>query len=370
MTEFTEPLTFKSGVTVKNRLMMSPMTTRQSFFDGEVTEDEIAYYERRAHGVGAIITGAANVQAGGKGWPGELSVADDAMIPRLQALASGIQAAGAKAILQIVHAGRMTERATLAGQQPVSASAIPAARPQAETPRAMTDTEVQATIQAFGDATRRAIQAGFDGIELHGANTYLIQQFFSPHSNRRTDQWGGDVQQRMHFSQALLATVFGTVKTYAKRPFLVGYRISPEEFETPGIRFDETLKLIDQLAESDLDYLHVSLKRYDQVARTKNYQEKSILAYVAEQVAGRLPVVGVGQVRNRQDVVETLRQTDLVAVGEQLLFDPDWATKLVTGHDDEILTAPFATLFAQQRAAFNLPLATFLAERYQSTPTV
>lgn len=370
MTEFTAALKFKSGVTVKNRLMMSPMTTRQSFFDGEVTTDEIAYYERRAHGVGAIITGAANVQAGGKGWPGELSIADDVMIPRLHALASGIQAGGAKAIIQLVHAGRMTERATLGGEQTVSASAIPAARPNAETPRAMTADEVQATIKAFGEATRRAIQAGFDGIELHGANTYLIQQFFSPHSNRRTDEWGGDRAKRAHFSQALLDEVFATVKQYANRPFLVGYRISPEEFETPGIRFEDTLFLIDQLAQSKLDYLHISLNNYDRVARAKAYQAKSVLAYVQDEVAGRLPIVGVGQVRNRADVANVLANTDLVAVGEQLLFDPDWATKLLEHRDNELLTAPFEDLFAKHRSEFTLPLATFLAERYQSTPNM
>ncbi|VDG20013.1 NADH-dependent flavin oxidoreductase [Lactiplantibacillus mudanjiangensis] len=370
MVEFTDELTLKSGVTLKNRLMMSPMTTRQSFFDGQVTTDEIHYYEQRAHGVGAIITGAANVQAGGKGWPGELSIADDAMIPRLHDLATAIQNAGAKAIVQIVHAGRMTEKATLGGVQTVSASAIPAARPNAETPRAMTDDEVQATIAAFGDATRRAIQAGFDGIELHGANTYLIQQFFSPHSNRRTDQWGGDREKRTHFIKAMLDVVFAAVKQYADRPFIVGYRVSPEEFETPGIRFADTLYLIDELAKYDLDYLHLSLNTYDRVTRAKEYQAKTALAYVYEHVAGRLPVVGVGAVRNRDDVTNVLAHADLVAVGEQLLFDPTWAEKLIDHHDDEILTGTFADLFAKQRDQFNLPLADFLAERYQSTPNM
>ena len=370
MTEFTDELTLKSGVTLKNRLMMSPMTTRQSFFDGQVTTDEINYYERRAHGVGAIITGAANVQDDGKGWPGELSIAHDTMIPRLHELATAIQGAGAKAIVQIVHAGRMTDKATLSGIQTVSASAIPAARPNAETPRAMTATEVQATIDAFGEATRRAIQAGFDGIELHGANTYLIQQFFSPHSNRRTDNWGGDREKRTHFIKAMLDSVFAAVKQYADRPFVVGYRVSPEEFETPGIRFADTLYLIDELAKYDLDYLHVSLNTYDRVARAADYQDKSILAYVYEHVNGRFPVVGVGQVRNRQDVAAVLAHADLVAVGEQLLFEPDWANKLIDHQDDTMLTADFEDLFAQMRAQFNLPLADFLAERYQSTPNI
>ncbi|MFC6182218.1 NADH-dependent flavin oxidoreductase [Lactiplantibacillus daowaiensis] len=370
MTELSAALTFKSGVTVKNRLMMSPMTTRQSFFDGEVTQDEIAYYERRAHGVGAIITGAANVVAGGKGWPGELSIADDRMIPRLHDLATAIQGAGAKAIVQIVHAGRMTTSATLGGKQTVSASAIAAPRPGAETPRAMTDEEVQATITAFGAATRRAIQAGFDGIELHGANTYLIQQFFSPHSNRRTDQWGGDREQRTHFIREMLKSVFSAVQQYATRPFLVGYRISPEEFETPGIRFADTLALLKELATTDLDYIHISLNKFDRVARSDGYQDKPILAYVQDAIGGQVPLVGVGSVRNRQDVETVLAHTDLVAVGEQLLFDPDWATKLLSHQDADIVTGEFSELFKQQRDQFSLPLATFLDERYHSTPNI
>ncbi len=108
MTSFNEPLKFKSGVTLRNRLMMSPMTTTQSFYNGSITHDEIDYYTQRATGLGAVITGAANVEDLGKGWHGELSIAHDTMLPGLSALAHGIQSQGAKAIVQIFHAGRMT----------------------------------------------------------------------------------------------------------------------------------------------------------------------------------------------------------------------------------------------------------------------
>ena len=124
MSDFSNPFTFKSGVSLANRLMMSPMTTQQSFYNGTVTQDEIQYYADRAKGLGAVITGAANVQAQGKGWPGELSIVSDDMLPQLHALAGAIQAQGAKAIVQIFHAGRMTHAATLMGNQPVSASAL------------------------------------------------------------------------------------------------------------------------------------------------------------------------------------------------------------------------------------------------------
>ncbi|WP_261810315.1 NADH-dependent flavin oxidoreductase [Levilactobacillus humaensis] len=362
MTEYSEKLPLRSGVTLKNRLMMSPMTTRQSFFDGQVTRDEIAYYQERSQGLGAVITGAANVQAGGKGWPGELSVASDDMIPQLHDLASAIQGQGAKAILQIFHAGRMTSRATLSGEQPVSASAVAAERPEAETPRELTDAEIESIIRDFGEATKRAIVAGFDGVELHGANTYLLQQFFSPHSNRRTDKWGGDRTQRAAFVRRVIESTFAAVKETADRPFLVGYRLSPEEFETPGIRFDDTLYLLTQLQEFPLDYIHVSLGNYDRVARGTDYQDKSMMAYMYEALNGQIPLVGVGGVRTRQDVANVLQEADLVAVGQQLLFDPKWAVKLALHQDKQMVTADFGSLV--MTGDFTLPLRDFLERRY------
>lgn len=356
MPEFTEPLTLHSGVTLKNRLFMSPMTTQQSFYNGTVTQDEIKYYQDRAKGLGAVITGAANVQDGGKGWHGELSIASDDMLPELGQLARAIQGQGAKAIVQIFHAGRMTNRAVLNGQQPVSASAVAALRPDAETPRAMTIDEIHATIAAFGDATRRAIQAGFDGIELHGANTYLIQQFFSPHSNRRTDEYGGTREKRYRFIDELLTSVFAAVDQYATKPFIVGYRLSPLEFETPGIRFDDTLWLLDQLKNSRLDYLHLSLNRFDRSERGSS-DSRPMLARAKEALGGAIPLIGVGSVRTRADVTAVLADADAVAIGQQLLYDPTWAVKLENGLDDAMLSTDFED--ALKFVPLNKPLHDF-----------
>lgn len=356
MPAFNDKLELRSGVTLKNRLFMSPMTTQQSFYNGTVTQDEIKYYADRAKGLGAVITGAANVQDGGKGWPGELSIAHDEMLPELSQLAKAIQGQGAKAIVQIFHGGRMTHRATLSGEQPVSASAVAALRPDAETPRAMTIDEIHATIAAFGVATRRAIQAGFDGVELHGANTYLIQQFFSPHSNRRTDEYGGSREKRYRFIKELLDSVFTAVDQYADRPFIVGYRFSPLEFEEPGIRFDDTLWLLDQLKASRLDYLHMSLNRYDRSEKGAA-DTRSMLARAHERLDGSMPLIGVGGVRTRADVEGVLQSADAVAIGQQLLYDPTWAVKLADGLDDAMLSADFED--ALKFVPLNKPLHDF-----------
>ncbi|WP_306528640.1 hypothetical protein [Megasphaera sp.] len=132
MTNLTDTLTFKRGLTVKNRLAIPPMTTRMSYYDGTVTGDEIAYYGMRTGAVGMFVTGVAYIQPNGKGWTGELSVDDDAFIPNLSKLASTIKRDGTRAILQIFHAGRMTDSKTIEGEQPVAPSAVAAAKKGAE----------------------------------------------------------------------------------------------------------------------------------------------------------------------------------------------------------------------------------------------
>ncbi|MFF2797469.1 NADH-dependent flavin oxidoreductase [Lysinibacillus xylanilyticus] len=336
MTVLNNTLTFRRGLTLKNRVIMSPMTTKMSFYDGVVTQDELKYYSLRSGEVGAVITAAANVQDGGKGWEGELSVASDKFIPSLSRLASTIKRNGTKAILQLFHAGRMTDSKVLRGVQPVSASAIAAERPDAETPRELTEDEIYLLIEDFKKATERAIKAGFDGVELHGANTYVIQQFFSPHSNRREDQWGGSLEKRFNFINQLVDGVISVVNDSNVQDFIIGYRFSPEEYEEPGIKMADTIYLVDKLADKELDYLHISLGDYKRVSVSEEYKEKSIMQYIHEKINGRLPLIGVGDVRTKEDAENTLENAELVAVGRSLLIDPHWTSKVLEGKEDTI----------------------------------
>lgn len=334
MAQLTDNFTFPRGLELKNRLMMAPMTTKMSFADGVITTDELNYYRLRSGEVGAVITAAANVQADGKGWDGELGVYDDQFIPGLAKLASAIKKNGTKAILQIFHAGRMTSSAVLGGTQIVAPSAVPAERPNAEMPRKMTSDEILQLIENFKLATERAMKAGFDGVELHGANTYIIQQFFSPHSNRRTDEWGGSLEKRFKFVEAVVDTVTDFVDQSGAKDFIVGYRFSPEEYETPGIRLDDTLYLVDKLSEKKLDYLHVSLSNFDKVSISDEYKEKTMLEYINNKIAGRVPFIGVGDIRTKQDAKKVLTHADLAAVGRTLLIDPHWASKTIDGREE------------------------------------
>ncbi|MFC0524441.1 NADH-dependent flavin oxidoreductase [Pontibacillus salicampi] len=331
--------TFPSGVQLNNRVVMAPMTNFLSNEDGSVSDKEIAYYKRRAEGLGAVITACANVNESGKGFDYEIGAHRDDLIPGLKKLADAIHEQGTKAILQIFHGGRMVPARLVPNQDVLSASAVPALREGSATPRAMTEEEIQQTIVDFGEATRRAIEAGFDGVEIHGANTYLVQQFFSPHSNRRDDQWGGSVEDRMNFPIAVVESVRKAVAKHAKNPFVIGYRFSPEEKEEPGITMDDTLQLVDVLSKQGLDYLHVSLSSFNQGSMRDEGDTKPRITLIQERVGDIIPVMGVGSLHTPDEVEQALSTVPLISLGRELLMEPDWIQKVTEGREEEIRVA-------------------------------
>lgn len=332
--KFLEPYTFANGVKVKNRVVIPPMTEASGFEEGSITSDELRYFRMHSGGVGLFISPVANVSVSGKGFEGELAITDDRYLPGLTKMASAMKQNGTKAILQIFHAGRMSNSKVLRGERPVSASAVAAERPNAEVPRELTSDEINQIITDFGDATRRAILAGFDGVELHGANTYLLQQFFSPHSNRRTDKWGGDVDGRMSFALAVIKRCHEVIVQYADRPFILGYRLSPEEIERPGIRLADTLHLVDVLCGQPLDYLHISMGYAWRTSLNDQADTEPLILKIKRQVAGRLPLIAVGSVEKPADAEAVMAAgIDFVALGREMLREPNWVQKVET--DDE-----------------------------------
>ncbi|MCM3411706.1 NADH-dependent flavin oxidoreductase [Metabacillus litoralis] len=343
---FLSTYTLPNGIELKNRLIMAPMTNFSSHQDGTVTEEEVNYYARRSKGVSMVITACAYITPNGKGFHGEFGAGNDEMIPSLEKLATRIKEQGAKAVLQIFHGGRMCPPELVPNGEIVSASDIPAENGGVSTeepdkkPRALTEAEVEDIIQAFGEATRRAIEAGFDGVEIHGANGYLIQQFFSPHSNRREDRFGGSLEKRMTFPLEVVDTVKKVVLEHAKEPFIVGYRFSPEEPETPGITMDETLALVDALSNKGLDYLHVSLFDFFSTPR-RGVEDltKTRISYLQETINDRVPLIGVGSIYSAEDARKAFETgVPLLALGRELIIDPDWVQKVSEGKEDEIVT--------------------------------
>ncbi|ANE48839.1 NADH-dependent flavin oxidoreductase [Paenibacillus swuensis] len=334
-----EKLTLRNGRELKNRVVMAPMTNFASHEDGTVSQDELKYYARRSGGAGMVITACTYVTPNGKGFPGEFGGHSDEMIESLRSLAATIKEQGAAAVLQIFHGGRSCPANLVPDGDVVSASAIPAEAEGAVTPRELTEAEVDEIIKAFGDTTRRAIQAGFDGVEIHGANGYLVQQFFSPHSNRRTDRFGGSLEKRMTFPLAIVEEVKKVVAAEADPSFIVGYRFSPEEPETPGITMEDTAALVNALAEQQLDYLHISLMEIDSKARRGADPSRTRLELVLETIAGRTPLIGVGSIHTPDEAVAALESgSAMVALGRELIMEPDWVEKVQQGREAEIRT--------------------------------
>jgi 2,4-dienoyl-CoA reductase-like NADH-dependent reductase (Old Yellow Enzyme family) len=334
-----EPLALRSGVQLKNRIVMAPLTNFSSNADGTVSDAEIDYYIRRAKGVGMVITACAYVTPNGKGFAGEFGADSDDMIPSLRRLATALKEQGTRAVLQIFHGGRMCPPELVPNGETVSASAIAAEQPGAVVPRALTDQEIEEMIRAFGETARRAIEAGFDGVEIHGANGYLIQQFFSPHSNRRDDRWGGSLEKRMTFPLRVIDEVKKVVAEHAKHPFLVGYRLSPEEAETPGITMADTLAFLDVLADKQLDYIHVSLMDFWSHPRRGVESTRSRIELIQERVGHLVPIIGVGSIRTPDDALKALQTgVPLIALGREIIIEPDWVEKIEQERETEIQT--------------------------------
>ena len=362
---FLETFTFKNGVTLKNKVVMAPMTTMSSFYNGMVSKDELAYYAKRAGGPGMVSTAVANVTPNGKGFEGELSATSDEMIPSLRSLAETIQSKGAKAVLQIFHAGRKTFARIIGGEQPVSAGTVKALYPEdSETPRALTSDEVEAIIKDFGQATKRAIIAGFDSVELHGANTYLLQQFFSENSNQRTDKWGGNRDERITFAKAVIKEVQSVIDKYATKPFILGYKLSPEEIEKPGIRLEDSLYFVEKI-KHDVDYIHLSMGSYLRTSLNNPEDKKPILNYFIETIGPEVPLIGLGSVETPKDAQEVINKgASLVAMGRELLREPNWVEKVQRNDENSIRT----TISASDMDELSIPtvMQTYLKTSFHS----
>jgi 2,4-dienoyl-CoA reductase-like NADH-dependent reductase (Old Yellow Enzyme family) len=325
------PLSLLPGLILRNRVAMAPMTTWAGNDDGTVSAEEEAWYRRRVQGVGVglVITGCTHVQANGIGFTGEFAAHDDRFIPSLARLAAAAKSGGAPAILQLFHAGVKTLPELVTDV--VAASAVEGdAGPFAPAlmPRALADAEIEEVIRAFGEATRRAIVAGFDGVELHGAHGFLIQNFLSPHSNQRTDRWGGSLDNRMRFPLAVVAEVRRVIAAHADRPFALGYRITCDEPHVDGLRIADSLALVDRLIEAGIDYLHASLGSAIDARPVDGADGPAIVRILHDRLKGRVPLIAAGRIRTPEEARKAL---DLgvatVAIGQALLMNPDWVAQ-------------------------------------------
>lgn len=356
-----EEVKLNSGEIFKNRICMSPMTTQSAFYDGGVTKELIEYYRERSGEAGAIIVESCFVENNGRGFPGAVGIDKDDKVAGLKKLATAIKEKGSKAIVQIYHAGRMAWPVLNGGAVPICPSPVAALRPNAPVPREMTDEQITEMVGYFADATRRAIEAGFDGIEIHGANTFIVQQFFSPHSNRRHDKWGGNRENRARFAKEIVKAAKEVIKEKKADNFIIGYRFSPEELEQPGISFDDTMYLLNELAKFNLDYFHFSMGLYNRSSIIDpDDPEELITQYLAKRSPelAKIPIMGVGSILQRKDAEAALALGyDLLAIGKGFLVDQHWVSSIKA--DKEV--PDFADKNSQERLVIPDPLWDFMS---------
>ncbi len=254
------------SVKIKNRMVMAPMGDLTANPDGTVSDKTVAYYSARAKGgIGLIITGIVRINnEDGTAGPNQLSLADDKYIPGFKRLVDEVHSHGAKIFPQIQHSGRQGVAALTGSDHVLAPSAIPSAVMQQPT-KALTLEQIKTLIGQFGDTARRAMEAGCDGVEIHAAHGYLIEQFLSPFSNKREDEYGGSFDNRMRF----LREIIQDVKDKTKDDFAISVRLSVDEFiddlgiNEEHIDLEEGIKIAKAIEKEGVDALNVSCGTYE-----------------------------------------------------------------------------------------------------------
>ncbi len=323
---------------LKNRVVMAPMATNFADTNGEVTDVMIDYYRERARGgAGLIIVEAACVDpsVGREGFK-QLSAAHPVCITGLQRLTAEIKACGSRAFLQLFHAGRQTFSYLNGGQQVIAPSAIPCPMIK-EMPRAINVEEIITLKDKFINAALYAHQAGFDGVELHAAHGYLINQFLSPHSNQRSDEYGGSIGLRMKFLLEILTGIKAALPA-----FPVSVRLNIDDFIPGGLTQEESLLVCQELELAGADVIHCSCGTYESGLTSiepSSYPEGWRI-YLARAVKGvvNIPVMGGGMVRSPEmaNQIVTDGEADFVFLGRSLLADPYWPRKASQGWIEDI----------------------------------
>ena len=280
------------------------MTHFGSQADGLISDQERTFLNNRAVDMGLFITAATLVQKDGKAFHGQPEATGEHCLDSLKETAQILQQQGAKAILQIHHGGSKAIDDLLDGLDKISASAS-----ESEHAREATAEEVEALIASYAQAADLALRAGFDGVEIHGANGYLIQQFYSVQSNRRND-------------------------------FIIGYRFSPEEPGDNGLTMTETGALIDALVQKTLQYLHVSLWEFDKKIRRGGDTAQTRMQFIHERINGKLPLIGVGNLFTADQILAAYETgwAEFIALGKTVMINPHIATQIREGREDEIET--------------------------------
>lgn len=315
-----------------NRIVMPPLVVRKAAEDGTVTPALLEHY-RACRGPGLVIVEATAVSAEGRLARRQICIFEERHVDGLARLARAIHANGAMASLQLHHAGRSTNLENTFGLSPVAPSAVPA---NDLVPEELTESGIERILGCFAAAARRAVLAGFDAVEIHGAHGFLVSQFLSPLANRRTDRWGGSLENRARF----LREAARRMRDEAGSRLLVSCRLGAAEDVPGGLSVDEGIQVAKWLEADGMPFLHVStgIGAAPRLGPEGGPWTDRLLLGAAVRKAVGIPVIGVGGIRTPRQAEQVLAEglVDMVAVGRGLLADPQWAAKALAGREEDI----------------------------------
>ncbi|HEM3628576.1 TPA: NADH-dependent flavin oxidoreductase [Streptococcus suis] len=327
-----------------NRFVLSPMVTNSSTADGLVTRDDLDYAERRADAAPLQITGAAYVDPKGQLFEFGFSVAKDVDVDGLRKLAQVMQSKGAKAILQLTHAGRFSSHTLQRDKLVYGPSPMKLHAPFPHEVKELTIAELEELVEAYGQATRRAIEAGFAGVGISSAQRLLIQTFFSTFSNQRQDRYGcQNLENRSRFGLEVLRKVQEVIDQLAPADFILGFRATPEETRGASIGYsiEEFLQFMDMALDvAGIDYLAIASWGHDvfrnQVRGAGRHQGRLVNQVVHDALKDRLVVMATGGINSAEKAIEALEHADMVGLSTPFITDPEFAYKIAAGKPEDI----------------------------------
>jgi len=313
------PVHFSCGSVMKNQFMLAPLTNTQSFEDGQLSDEEYRWLTMRAKGqFGLVMTCASHVQPCGKGFPGQLGIFSDKHILGHKKLSANIKSYGSLAVIQLHHAG-MRAPSNLIGQAPVCPS-----ENEKHGARKLLLDEIHQLRDDFINAAIRAKESGYDGVEVHGAHGYILTQFLSSSINKRTDQYGGNLENRAR----LLFEIVDGIRAACGDDFLLGVRLSPERFGMELLEIKEICKRFDD--EGKIDFLDISLWDIFKLPEEDKFKTQSLLSHFTELNFKKVRLTVAGNIRNAEDVKEALASgVDFVTIGRSAILHHDFPVKVI-----------------------------------------
>jgi len=324
-----------NGIKISNRLVRSATNDRLADLSGKVNDSMIDVYEALAEGgVGLIITGHAYVTWNGKASPEMIGIHEDDMIPDLKRLVQAVHKYDSKIMLQINHAGRQTSTATI-GETPVAPSAVYNPLTE-ETPRELTAEEIEALIDVYVAATRRAISAGFDAVQIHCAHGYLGSQFISPYTNKRADQWGGSLENRMRFP----LEIYRRIRKLAGESYPVMIKLNSEDFLDGGLALDDSAQIAKILSREGIDAIEISgsMAEAGPYMARKDISEETDEAYFLPNAREfkkviDVPLILVGGMRSPGLMEQLLTdgEAEMISMSRPFIREPDLVNRWKKG---------------------------------------